>query len=93
MKMVLVEWEDASIVDDSAWVDVGTTKKPEARVFRQVGWLVEMAPDAVILTSAYDHISMATRERIPLGMVRSVVEFNPEKGTPLKLPTRRSRRA
>jgi hypothetical protein len=91
VKLVLVEWEDASIVDDSAWVDRDTQKKPEPRVFKQVGWLVDMAPDAVILTSAYDHISMATRERIPMGMVRSVVEFNPAKGAPLKLPRRSTR--
>ena len=89
MKLVLVEWEDASIADDGPWVLRSEAKEPKARIFKQVGWLVSLDADAIVLTCAADDDLMAARDRIPRGMVLSVHEIDPAAGKRLRLPKAR----
>lgn len=93
MKMVLVEWEDASVLDSEPWVDKATAPDPKPRIFFQVGWLVSMDAEAIVLCHAADEDTTSTRERIPTGMVRRILEFNPSSGTPLKIPKRKRKTA
>jgi len=80
MKLVLVEWEDASTDNnDSAWIFTAGLAPIPRKVFRQVGWLYRDTPDEVELTSAVDEGAemIARRDRIPRGMVRSITELQP----------------
>ena len=91
MKLVLVEWEDASVLDHGAWVERDAAPEPEAKVFTQVGFLVSANERELILTQAYDETTMAARERIPRGMVLSIVELDPAAGRPMRLPRAKAR--
>lgn len=86
MKLVLVQWEDASVLDDGAWVERDSAPAPEPKVFTQVGFLVSANERELILTQAFDERTMAARERIPRGMVVRIVELDPNAGKPLRLP-------
>ncbi len=82
---VLVEWEDASVEDIGPWVDQENAKPLVAKVFRQVGFLLEDTPECIVLTCAMERLGsglMASRERIPRGMVRSIVDLAPAAAKP-----------
>jgi hypothetical protein len=86
-----VEWEDASVVDDGTWVDRATAPKPEPVIFQQVGWLIEITAEHLVLASCLSAEIMSARDRIPRGMVRSVHTFDPSFGELMKLPRKRKR--
>jgi hypothetical protein len=82
MNVVLVEWEDASTDDEGPWVRVEGAQPIPAKVFLQVGFLLEDTPEAIVLTAAVEPAGkglMASRERIPRGMVRSITVLSPTK--------------
>jgi len=87
--LVLVTWEDASQVDDTVWVDTATARKAEAIVFRQVGWLLEQTKQHIVLSACMGTEIMSARDRIPMGMVRSITVFDPAAGVPYKAPRRK----
>lgn len=87
MKLVLIEWEDASIADEGTWVNRADLEAPKVVIFRQVGWLLGISPTEVVLTAAVGDDLIAPRDRIPLGMVRSIVELDP--GKRVALPKRK----
>ena len=93
LRLVRVIWEDASIVDDGTWVDRSTTTKPEAIVFDQIGWLMELTSEHVVLSSCVGRTLMGARDRIPAGMVRSIHEYETESGEPVKVPKKRKKNA
>ncbi len=90
-KLVLVEWEDASVVDDDTWVHRETAPKAEPVIFQQVGWLIEVTAEHLVLASCLSHEIMSARDRIPRGMVRSVHVFDPAFGKAYRLPRPRKR--
>lgn len=77
-RIALVEWEDASVLDDSTWVDKATAPEPEATVFQQVGWLLAATRKHVVLTCTNGSRLMGARTRIPRGMVRKITYLTPE---------------
>ena len=87
MKLVLLIWEDAGDLDDGPWVTRHEVKPSEPFIFHQVGYLCELTPEAVVLTSCVGIEQMGVRSRIPIGMVRSLVELN--EGQPVKIPKKR----
>lgn len=89
--LVLVEWEDASIVDDSTWVDRKTAPKAEAVIFQQVGWLIEVTPDHILLAACMSPEIISARDRIPRGMVRAIHAFDITSGVQYKLPRKRKK--
>lgn len=90
LRLVRVLWEDASVVDDNGpWVDRADLKTPTPHVFDQVGWLLELTPQHVILSSAISEELISQRDRIPTGMVRAIFEFDPEGGRLLTIPKRK----
>ena len=89
--LALVEWEDASIVDDGTWLDRATAPKAEPIIFQQVGWLLEATAEHVVLAACMGAEIMSARDRIPRGMVRSIYVFDPAYGEPYKLPRKRKR--
>ena len=93
MRLVLVVWEDASQVDDSTWVDRASAPKAHAVIFHQVGWLESIDETAVVLTTAVSDQIMAARDRIPLGMVKTILELDPATGVPVALPKKKRKRA
>lgn len=78
-KIVLVEWEDASVLDNETWVDRATAPVATATVFSQVGHLLEDTPDHVVLTCTIGDKLMGARTRIPRGMVRSITVLEPKR--------------
>jgi hypothetical protein len=89
--LVLVTWEDASVVDEGTWADRHTAPKAEPIVFQQVGWLLEATADHVVLTACMSADIISARDRIPRGMVRSIHTFDPAFGELYKLPRKRKR--
>lgn len=90
MKPVLIVWEDAS-AESGPWVHADEAGSMPIKVFHQVGWLLSMTSTEVVLSQAIEPDGkglMAARERIPAGMIRSIVELTP--GEPVKLPRRKS---
>lgn len=73
--LVLIHWEDASVEDAGPWVVQEDAKPMPPKIFAQVGFLLEDTDAAVVLTHAMETPGkglMASRERIPRGMVRSI---------------------
>ena len=92
LRLVRVVWEDASVVDDNGpWVDKATAPPAKAVHFDQVGWLVELTPSHVVLVSAIGEELMSQRDRIPIGMVKSITEFKAEDGKPVRIPKPRKK--
>lgn len=88
MKPVLVTWEDASVDPDGPWVDQEACHPMPAKIFQQLGFLLEDSDECIVLTHAMEGPGkglMASRERIPRGMVRSVIFLAPEVIAPSKL--------
>ncbi|WP_036249923.1 hypothetical protein, partial [Methylibium sp. T29] len=61
MRLILVVWEDASVVDDATWIDRSSAPKAHAVIFHQVGWLESIDETAVVLTTAVSDQIMAAR--------------------------------
>ena len=92
MKLVMVEWEDASVVDSETWVHKEGMAPAPAVVFHTVGWLHELTHEAVVLTDTTGKDHIGPRQRIPAGMVRRITEFGPDNGTPLLIPKKKRKR-
>lgn len=69
--LVLVTWEDATLLDSGAWSDA-TEHKYKPQVFVSVGFLLYDGKEGVILTNAWSLDIVAARDQIPRGMIRSV---------------------
>lgn len=82
--IVMVEWEDAFVVDDgAAWAD----NKPAAykpQIFQSVGFLVLDVPEGVHLTQAWSPNMIAVRDQIPRAMIRSITPLGPVAAAPAK---------
>lgn len=74
---VLVEWEDASVLDTETWVDRASAKEARATIFSQVGFLLEDTKEHIVLTCTMGDTLMGARTRIPRGMVRSITPLAP----------------
>lgn len=70
--LVVVTWEDATMLDEGAWADTDTEHEYKAKIFEQVGFLLHDGPEGVILTHAWHEETIAAREQIPRGMIRRV---------------------
>jgi hypothetical protein len=90
MKPVLLIWEDAGDLDEGPWTERKEAKPSEPFIFHQVGYLYELTPEAVVLTQCVGTDQMSPRTRIPIGMVRSLVELN--EGQPVKIPKKRTKK-
>lgn len=80
------------MADDSVWVDRHSAPTPEPVVFEQVGWLLELTPEHVVLTSSVSDKIIAARDRIPAGMVRSIHEYDPDGGSLVAVPKKRRKK-
>jgi hypothetical protein len=81
-RMVLLVWEDAHQEAEGPWVWQEEAKPMLPKIFHQVGFLLEDTPECVVLTHAMEGPGkglMATRERIPRGMVRSITDLASKK--------------
>ncbi len=92
MKMVLVEWEDAALLDSGTWVNRADAEPSKAVIFHSLGWLYELSPEAVTLTDTANPDFMSPRNRIPVGMVRKLLEFDPSSGKALAIPKPKRKR-
>lgn len=76
--LVMVEWEDAKVIDDGAWAHNEPT--PYApHIVIQVGFLVLDEPAGVQLTQAWHPKLIAARDQIPRAMIRSITPLGPVK--------------
>ncbi len=90
MKIVCCIWEDAADLDTGPWVDRRSAPKSEPVIFHQVGYLYELTPSVIVLTSCMGEEQMGVRSQIPIGMVRSLYELT--EGEPVKIPKQRKAR-
>jgi len=91
LKLVFLVWEDAGELDEGPWAFRVGAAKNEPFIFHQVGYLYELTHDAVVLTACMGEHQMGPRSRIPIGMVRSLVELT--KGEPVKIPKKPRKKA
>jgi len=87
MKLVLCVWDDASDLDEGPWVGRHDAPKPVASIFHQVGFILELNPEELILVHAVGAEQTSIRARIPVGMIKRLVELN--EGTVVKIPKKR----
>jgi hypothetical protein len=74
--IVLVCWEDALVKDSGPWAEnKDHTYKPH--LVHQVGFLLAHTDEGVILSQAWHPESVAARDQIPLGMLRSMTVLQP----------------
>jgi hypothetical protein len=74
--LVLVTWEDATLLDSGAWAE-NKDHKYSPKTFISVGFLLYDGKEGVILTSAWSVDTVAARDQIPRGMVRKVQKLKP----------------
>ena len=87
--LVLVEWEDAKVLDDGGpWaVNAPTDYRPH--LVQQVGFLMLDAPEGIHLTPAWHPELIAARDQIPRAMIRRIVPLAPAASDPRKKGPRR----
>jgi hypothetical protein len=90
MKMVHVVWEDAAQLDEGPWAFRADMKPSTPTIFHQIGYVLELTPDAVVLIACVGDELTDPRSRIPMGMVRSLTELT--HGEPVAIPKRRKPR-
>jgi hypothetical protein len=74
--LVLVQWEDATLLDLEPWaVNKDHTYSP--KLFTSVGFLLYDGKEGLILTSAWSVDTVAARDQIPRGMIRSIKRLKP----------------
>lgn len=78
--IVLVEWEDITILDDGTWANTPDKHEYAHRIFRTVGYLLHDSKDGIILTGTFSPETTAPREQIPRGVIRSIEVI--KKGSP-----------
>lgn len=93
MKLVKVIWEDAGDMDEGPWVYKAEAKPTEAIIFFQVGWLFEHTAEAVVLTPCMGEHQMGVRSRIPIGMVRKMIELTDGADIPIQLKKVRTKKS
>jgi hypothetical protein len=75
---VLVVWEDAAVKDDGPWAANGEhVYKPH--IVAQVGFLLAQTEQGIIITQAWHKETVAARDQIPAGMIRSITVLQPAK--------------
>lgn len=74
--VVAVEWEDASALDEGAWV-ANKDHEYTPKMFLSVGFLLYEGPDGITLTSAWSEDMVASRDKIPRKMVHSITYLEP----------------
>jgi hypothetical protein len=76
--VVAVSWEDASAMDDGAWV-ANKDHEYTPKMFISVGFLLYDGADGITLTSAWSEDMVAARDKIPRKMVHSITYLEPSK--------------
>jgi hypothetical protein len=74
--LVLVTWEDATLLDQTAWAE-NRDHKYAPKLFISVGFLLYDGKEGIILTSAWSVDTVAARDQIPRGMIRSIKRLKP----------------
>jgi hypothetical protein len=71
--LVLVEWEDATLIDsEDTWVDRNEPTAYTPHVMQSVGFLLFDGPEGIILTDTLSPHVQAPRDQIPRGMIRAI---------------------
>jgi hypothetical protein len=92
LKLVRVLWEDASVADSDTWVQRADLPAPDVVVFDQVGWLFDLTAEHVVLSDCVGVDLIGPRTRIPAGMVKSIVEYEPTNAAPLAIPKKKRKK-
>lgn len=74
--IVAVTWEDAAVIDAGPWVP-NEAKAYKPHIVLQVGFLLSCTDEGVILSQAWHPESVAARDQIPRGMIRSMTVLQP----------------
>lgn len=75
MRMVSVEWEDATEQTATAWTDKGEVQAWTPCIVQTVGFVVHDHADGMVLTDSYTGALYGRVTQIPRGMIRSVTEL------------------
>jgi len=72
MTPALVIWEDASEMDETAWVFKEDIYAVNPVLVHEVGFILYEDDKHIVLTAAYTDVQVGRRTQIPKGMVRKV---------------------
>lgn len=64
-------WEDAAVRDDGPWTE-NTDHTYKHHIVHQVGFLLAQTDDGIIMSHAWHPDTVAARDQIPRGMIRSM---------------------
>jgi hypothetical protein len=70
--LVLIEWEDATAVEDDRWVEVKKEYKYTPAMIQTVGFLLHDSDQGVIVTAHWNEDHTGPVDQIPRGMIRRV---------------------
>ncbi len=70
--IVMVEWEDATALDEGPWVDSDKPLDYEPNIMHTVGFLLLDVPAGVIVTGTVNADLIGPRDQIPRGMIRRI---------------------
>lgn len=74
--LVMIVWEDAAVIDAGPWA-VNEDKPYKPHLVHQVGFLLKHTDEGVQLTQAWHPETVAARDQIPKGMIRSITVLQP----------------
>lgn len=74
--LVMIVWEDATMLDCEAWAP-NKDHRYSPKHFVSVGFLLYDGKEGVILTSAWSPDTVAARDQVPRGMIRSIKRLKP----------------
>ena len=75
--LVLVEWEDARVMDSDTWVPNEGAHAYAPQIHHQVGFLLSKTRRGLVLASTWSPEMTSARDSIPAGMVRSITHLRP----------------
>jgi hypothetical protein len=76
--VVAVVWEDAKVIDAGPWAN-NEQHVYKPHLVHQVGFLLSHTDEGIILSQAWHPETVAARDQIPLGMLRSMTVLGPVK--------------
>lgn len=73
--LMLIEWEDATALDDERWVDVKEKWEYDPAIIKTVAYVLLNCPKGLIVTSHWCPEHTGPVDQIPRGMIRKITKL------------------
>jgi hypothetical protein len=71
-RLVLVEWEDATLLDSETWVQTPEEHEYKPCIHQTAGWLLSDTKAGIIIAGTWQPGCTSVRDQIPRGMIRRI---------------------